>query len=538
MIGEGFGVIKSLLFDSDEAIPFFTVGKVMDTNDPAQMGRARVRCGKYGDKATQDMVDLPWALPVSPLAGVITHGMRGSEQESVNAPVAYGMWNIPKIGSYVIVGCIDGDKSKRFYVGGVHPQYLVNTLPHGRFIWRKADSEGARPDGPLSSDEVPIEPLYSNMTEQFTLPSGEGTLTRRAPGTPNKPRVGNAEYESRGADMQASALDKTLHNDPRNSPGNTTVDHVPGEAIHFPKADGTTRSILGPGYSIDQIEPTEQYGPETAQVNYDSHNYSWTTPGFHSLSMNDRYDQCRIRIRTTSGHQILMDDTNERIYVSTAGGQSYIEIDKLGNIDIFAEKTISTHAKGDINFYSDKSIRLQAVEDIHMRADREIRQHSLQDFHVRSEMNIRTHSKLETKIEADTNMDIRVGVGSGNGTLYIQSQNDFNMTSTSGEMRMKSSALMSLKSGASIAGDAPTIHWNSAHANDAIEAGEAEEKQAWWTTRVPDHEPWARVFMDPAFSDTDENNAHEPEYEYTDEMVGRGSETRGDVYVRGPWWQR
>ena len=145
-IGEGIGVLKSLMFDKGEAVPFFTVGKVMDTNDPEQMGRARVRCGKYGDKLTQDMEDLPWALPVSPLAGVMTHGLRGAEQESINAPVAYGMWNIPKIGSYVIVGCIDGDKSKRFYVGGLHPQFLTNTLPHGRYIWREADDDGSKPE--------------------------------------------------------------------------------------------------------------------------------------------------------------------------------------------------------------------------------------------------------------------------------------------------------------------------------------------------------------------------------------------------------
>ncbi len=537
-LGEGIGVLKSLMFDKDEAIPYFTVGQVMDTNDPEQMGRARVRCAKYGDKLTKDIGDLPWALPVSPLAGVMTHGLRGTEQKTVDAPVAYGMWNVPKIGSYVVVGCVDGDKSKRFYVGGLHPQFLANTLPHGRFIWNKAAQSGNHPEGPLSSDEVPIEPLYGNITQQFQLPTGEDTLDRRALGTPTDPRIGNAEYASRGADMQASALDKTKDQDLRNSPGNDVVDHTPGQTIEYQKVDGGVRKILGPGYSIDQIEPTEKYGPETGSVNYDSHNYSWTTPGFHSLSMNDRFDQCRIRIRTTSGHQILMDDTNERIYVSTAGGQAYIEIDKVGNIDIFSEKNISTHAKGDINFYSDKSIRIQAVEDVHIRADREIRQHCLHDFHVRSEMNIRTHSKLDTYIEADIDMDVRVGVGSGSGTLYIQSQNDFNMTATAGEMRQKSSGLLSIKSGTRIAGDAPDIHWNSAFAADAVESGPAEEKQAWWTSRVPDHEPWARVFMDPAFSDTDMDNSHEAEYDYANALVGKGSEARGDVYTRNPWWQR
>jgi hypothetical protein len=535
MFGFGAGVIKSLLFDKkkEEGVPYLSTGVVMDTNDPDQMGRIRVRCSRFGDRTEKEVEDLPWALPISPLAGVMTHGVRGVEQETVNSPVAYGMWNIPKTGSFVLVGCIDGDKSKRFYLGGLHPNHVTNTLPHGRYAWGYTEAEESKaPDGPMSASEIPIQPLYDNQTQQFTAP--DASLTRRASGTPDKPRTQNAEYVTRGADMQASATNNATIQSKDNNPGSSVPDHDPGTPIKFKKVDGDTKEIAGPGYSIDQIDPEEKYGPDTGYVNYDSQNYSWTTPGFHAFSMNDRYDNCRIRLRTTSGHQIILDDTNERIYVSTAGGQAYVEIDKVGNIDIFSEKTISTHAKGDINFYSDQSIRLQAVKDVHIRADREIRQHALQDVHIETSQNIRVKSGQETRIEVGTTMHTNVG-----STLFITSGDNLDM-STGAQMNLLSADQMSLKSGARIAGDAPDIHWNSAHAYDAVAAENSNVRQAWWTNRVPDHEPWARVFMKPDKSDQDANNSHEATYPYTDALVGKKGIMDGveEDYHRNVWWQR
>lgn len=555
MLGEGLGILRSLVFGEKKSRDNFTFGKVMDTNDPEQMGRVRVRCAGFGDKVDKSMIMLPWAFPISPLAGVVSHGLRGVEQETIDAPVAYGMWNVPKTGSYVLVGCLDGDQSKRFYIGGLHPQYITSTLPHGRYIWGEESEDGVTAEGPLAVNEVPIEPLYSNMSHQFTAP--DASLSRRAGGTPTEPRKDNAEYRTRGADMQNSAMDEIQTADEHNSPGNDIADHTPGNPISFENVDGSIRNIMSPGYGVDQANPTEAYGPDTGGINYDPTVYSWTTPGFHSFSMNDRYDQCRVRLRTTSGHQILLDDTNERIYISTAGGASYIEIDKVGNIDIFAEKNISTHAKGDINFYSDSTIRMQALKGFHFRTDDEFRIHSLKDFHLRSEQNIRTYSAQDTRMEADDNFHIV-----NRGVMYVRTTGNINIK-TADQMRLQSNNRMSLKAQADfISGDAPQIHWNSAYAYPADDASWAHEKSAYWTTRVPDHEPWARVFMKPTGPEGTDNdgtqnsdspdagdspdgnlphdNIHIAAYEYTSTLVGkkgRLDDTEED-YTRNTWWQR
>jgi hypothetical protein len=529
---------------------------VIDANDPQQMGRIRVMCAAWGDNASMKVRDVPFALPVSPLAGLMVTGKRGVEEAEVEGPTAYGMWNVPKIGSYVMVGCVDGHRGRRFYIGGINPQYMTHTMPHGRFTWQ--DQTNGKPDGPLDTFENPIEPLYSNLEKQFTK-QGD----KHAPGTPSDPRQ-NMEWRSRGVDRQTSGIDSRQTAHPEDGPGNKIADTKPGEPISITQEDGTEYQLDGPGYSVNQVIENLEY--EYTKTGYDSQVYSWTTPGFHAFSMDDRKDNCRIRIRTTSGHQILMDDTNERIYISAAGGESWIEIDKVGNIDIYASKNISTRAGGDINFYSDKTIRMQAKEGIHMRTDGDFRAHSVKDFNIRTEAKFRTHSADETRIESDADMHIRV-TGS---TMYILADQDIHVKSARDTFLSQNGILdinttqsgawttgqrMDHMSGANMYFTAgPDIHLNGPQAEAAQPASDALQSQefwAYWTSRVPEHEPWARVFMKKEGSQGADNNGpnneagtltfpntHTPEYDYTSTDVGKGSKERGETYTRNKYWHR
>ena len=88
----------------------FVIGRVLNTNDPQQMGRIQAFCTGLGDNENQPMNEIPWCMYVSPLGGVSVLGKRGTEEDEVDGPVSYGMWNIPKIGAYVLVGTIEGNK--------------------------------------------------------------------------------------------------------------------------------------------------------------------------------------------------------------------------------------------------------------------------------------------------------------------------------------------------------------------------------------------------------------------------------------------
>ena len=522
-----------------------TIGQVIDTNDPQQMGRIRAYCPGLGDTPVKKIEDIPWAVYVSPFGGVVTYGKRGPEEDEIKGPVAYGWWSIPKVGAYVLVGCIDGDPSARFWIGCIQPQLLTHTMPHGRYLWNSSE-EGKAPDGPVDTFEQPIEPLYRNLTKAFTK---DQSLVENTPSTPRD----SLEWRTRGADMQVSALEE-LHISLDDPPGSEKPDHKFGKQPEVTEQDGNRLSINGPGYGKSQIEPERKY--KTTIFNYDSHVYSWTTPGFHSISIDDRKENSRIRIRTASGHQIIFDDTNERIYISTAEGETWIEMDQNGNIDIYGGRNLSVHAKKDINFTANETFRVHA-KGIHMYSSDEIRLHSKKDFNVYSEENYRLATVKSMFIEPDENLylnvhqsvfeqvanDIHRKVG---GSSFYQTSGELHFN-TSGDAKYTSGGTTHIRAGGDIIETGSSIHLNGPPASQASQANDsqpAEEKHSFWTSRVPEHEPWARVMMKgkgPGGADNDGTtvdiaNEHTPEYSYDDKNVGRVE--RGERIKRNKHWHR
>lgn len=473
-----------------------TIGTVVDTNDPQQMGRVRVVCSAWGDTYHTPVEDLPWCIYMSPFGGQMSVGTRGAGNDTAEGGVAYGLWAIPKVNAQVIVACLDGDPSIRVYMGCVYDQFTPHTMPHGR--WKYDDHPGlqstgstAAPQGPYSSRERPIEPLSTNINRAFTQK--------------NEP---NYERRARAADYTVAAVDVTSLD--------YTTSRVPDDqGVVFDGRDSTQ------GYAVSRSEP-EAVSSFTDQ-NYDSQVYAFTTPGFHSLSMDDRRENCRIRLRTTAGHQILLDDTNERMYIQTAKGNNWIELDGEGNIDIYTANKVNVRAAKDINFTSDQSIRMTAAKGIHMYTEDEIRMHSKKDINVLSEQSIRGHSLQSTFWQADQSLHITAGV-----SFYLSAAQEIHEKCGS-KLHLSSGASMHFNAGGEILETATAIHLNGPPAAVATSATAPSEQKAFWTNRVPDHEPWARTM-------TRDDFTHQPEFSYTSDQVNRSE--RGTAFDRGEFWRR
>jgi hypothetical protein len=479
----GYGIIEDAqggLFGDKDRNSFdnITTGIVVDTNDPQQMGRVRVLCPSLGDNEDKETIDIPWALYMSPFGGTHDQLSRGPDDDTSGGGVTYGMWNIPKVGAQVLVACVDGNPFIRVWLGCIYGQFAPHTMPHGRFTVQDGDLPGDnKPEGPLANDESSIDPLYANLKKAF----GEG--------------AGNHEWRTRGADYSVAAIDKQI---------------VEALQVYANIADDKDKDYDGKsyrqGYAVNRTDP-EETSPLTDKV-YDSQVYSWTTPGFHAISMDDRPENGRMRFRTSTGHQIILDDTNERIYISTAEGNNWIELDKNGNIDIHSERRISIHAAKDINFTTDEMFRVHAKKGIHMYSDDETRIHAKKDIHVRSDLNLRTHSTQETFIESGQNMNLKSSV----------------------EFRATSGATLNLNAGGDMMLTAsPNIHLNGPTASTA---DSSSTQLSFWTNRVPQHEPYARVVM----SNLDSNIDHTPQFEYDSDSVGKIE--GDDIIIRGPHWRR
>lgn len=359
-----------------DATQLMVTGIVVDTDDPLQMGRLRVFCPSLNDDV-EKLHHLPWSVYVSPLAGTVSNPayVRGTGKypESSEGAYSYGWWGIPEQGTKVLVGCVDGDIRRRFWFGCIPEHQETHTLFHGRYEW-----EDGEVDGPLTSRGEPLEPLYSNAEKAF---DGE---------------KGSAEWKTRQADYQATAVDKTVGLPPNSSKEEYLDDQYPEMMEAEP--DDWVKGIVGAhGYDWS--------GNKAVGSHKSSRVFGFSTPGGHSFAMDDRAYNSRIRIRSATGHQIIMDDTNERIYLSTNEGNSWLELDSSGNIDLYSERRLSVHAKKDINFTTDETFRVKASKGIFLYSgdtegqeeldddkpeDGEIRLHSTADTHIMSEKNLRT----------------------------------------------------------------------------------------------------------------------------------------------------
>lgn len=465
-----------------------TIGIVVDTNDPQQMGRVRVVCSQWGDTMQAAVADLPWAIYMSPFGGQTQVSTRGPGIQPSEGGIAYGAWWIPKVGAQVVVMCVDGNPMNRIYIGCVYDQFTPHTMPHGRYMYddhpalEKSGSDAA-PYGPYTSMEHFIHPLNENQKTAF--------------GNKAEP---NYEYRNRGADYTVSsvgvdALGRTY----------TSVQDD-NNAQH----DGWNSTQ---GYQGSRSDPNVE--TQFTDKNYDSHVYSLVTPGFHAFSMDDRQENCRVRFRTTSGHQIIMDDTNERIYIATAQGNNWIELDQNGTIDMYSSNKVNIHSMRDLNLTSDETIRMTAKKGIHMMSDDVVKISAATDIHIKAAQSI--------KETAGTTIDIKAG---SNLHLTADSQVDIK---AGNNLNIESGAIVSVRATSSYRATAGTIHFNSMSAPASSADSAAAADQAFVVSRIPQHEPWGRT-------STASDTTMDPEFQYTDPRINR--EERGIQYERSMFWRR
>lgn len=445
------------------------VGYIVDTNDPMQWARIRAVVPAWGDSWESSHEGMPWCMQVNPLGGTTSVGTRGPDVHTSEGGVAYGMWAVPKVGAQVVVMSLDEDHQQRLYLGCLHDAFMTNTLPHGRWISDDhpeidTDIHKHKPYGPFSANDKLIQPLANNIAQAFGTADG-GV---------------NHERATRAADYSATGVDVSqLHNTASKIQDDKGVD------------DGTGR-IRTQGYQVSRIDPTKP--SSLTDKNYDSQVMSMTSPGFHAISMDDRMENCRMRMRTSSGHQILMDDTNERIYISTAQGNNWVEMDQAGNVDVFSSMNVSIRAGKNVNITADKDVRIHGGTGVHLHSNEGVRVTGVSGI--------------------DLNSGKSVNISAGN-TLNLKSGAD---------VRITSSSTLNLKAGGEILHTGSHVHFNGPGAASAETA-----QNALFTNRIPAHEPWAR-------SNTKSGDSHEPEHGYTDSKVGRFED--GHEIPRGPFWGR
>ena len=75
-----------------------------------------------------------------------------------------------------------------------------------------------------------------------------------------------------------------------------------------------------------------------------------------------------IRLRTRSGAQILLHNSESLVYITNSSGTAWIEFTADGKIDIHADDSVSIHTNSDINMRAERDINMEAGRNVNVKA--------------------------------------------------------------------------------------------------------------------------------------------------------------------------
>lgn len=332
--------------------PFPYVGIVKNNLDPTRCGRVQVFIPEFGGNP-DDQANWRTVSYASPFMGYTSTEF--NQNDTVDTTSAwnhvshtYGMWMVPPdIGVEVIVLFIAGDPMRGYWLACVNSNLSRHMLP-GLAGSSNVDPSNASANVKASftmGNTVPVVEFNENIPANKTNPSFY---------TAPKP-IHEIQY----------AILKTqgLHNDNvRGTISSSSQRETPSHVFGI--------STPGRPYPNDPADDPNYTNKLNAGTLTEEYYKVKTRKGGHTFVMDDGSvlgtDQL-VRLRTAGGHQILMHDTEETIYISHAKGNSWVELTADGSINIYSKSGFNLRSEGNINIHSDQNINMNAQGNINMR---------------------------------------------------------------------------------------------------------------------------------------------------------------------------
>jgi hypothetical protein len=128
----------------------------------------------------------------------------------------------------------------------------------------------------------------------------------------------------------------------------------------------------------------------------------------HSLIMDDgdiEGNNNLIRFRTAAGHQILLHDTEDLIYIGNSKGTSWIQMDADGQLDVYSKTNINLRSKN-INMHADSSIKMYAGNNIQMVAEKTLQLEGGMLAHMYSDGNAQMFGAKGLDIKSGSTLNV------------------------------------------------------------------------------------------------------------------------------------
>lgn len=376
------GVVKNYKDDrgGQNLIPSAVLGIVKNNIDPARCGKIEVylKRTESGDESNPDN----WT-PVhylSPFFGSTpnTSGSTGEGSFKTN-PNSYGFWATPPdLGTEVVCVFLNGSIDDGYYIGSI-PQVGTTHMVPAIASSDRIVANGAEAENYGGATRLPVGEINNANPEK----TNKSFLTEQArPIHSYQAAILNNQGLVRDPDRGTISSSSS-----RESPSRVFGISTPGRPIY----EGGFDDVSIQNAVKDEAIPDKKFKVVGRR-------------GGHTLVMDDGTlggkDQL-VRIRTASGHMIMMNDSAQTLFIVHSNGQSYIELGKEGTIDMFSTNSVNIRTQGDLNLHSDNDININATKNLNIFAE-----------NIKTESSKETTSFVGTTFQQHTQGDHTVKVDS------------------------------------------------------------------------------------------------------------------------------
>jgi hypothetical protein len=370
------------------------IAKVVSHGDSTYMGRLKVEllrnAGNDNDKSPGQIIEVDY---MTPFYGTTSIDFVDPDPDDYNnTQKSYGMWMIPPTpGSYVMV---------IFHNGKIERGYWIGCLPG-----LDAGSNFSVPGIAATKYNLEDQSTRIPVAEYNKVAQG----TQKEETKADKPRHLFADVlETQGLlkdDIRGITTSSARRETPSmvfgiSTPGPVDKDGKQGEIGEAPKKIPNARvSFLG-GTTFVMDDGDDKYLRKTT-ADAGPPEYAASEQGEDGGDKKIPHNEL-VRIRTRTGHQILLHNSEDLIYIGNARGTSWIEMSSNGKIDIYAEDSISVHTKNDINFLADRDINFEAKRNVNIKATGKFHTESTKDTEIISGNDTKITTKGTSHISSGT----------------------------------------------------------------------------------------------------------------------------------------
>ena len=326
------------------------IGVVKNNIDPLRMGRLQVNIpglSKTTDPISGNLITCEY---LSPFYGAkdVRYSIPGSTNYK-DSQHSYGFWAVPPdIGTRVLVIFAEGKMDQAFWIGCVQepmtnqmtPGIASSTLTHDAL------------DGTFEGADAGFQQDKKSKYGTTNVPSGE--VNRTDPGaTPQKLINAKRPIHPFAEILLKQGLSADdVRGNTSSSARRETPSQVFGISTPGPKDTTSRKEYVGTKDARKEDFVTRKTGHTFVMDDGD-------VDGNNQLT----------RLRTASGHQLLMHDTEGVVYLANGSGKAFIEMDTDGTVSVYSDGGINLRSGRDFNLHSDMNINFHAKGAINFSSE-------------------------------------------------------------------------------------------------------------------------------------------------------------------------